>query len=92
MVGRLRAAQTTREPLVVVEEGLTAEEKKKEDLEKAAARRNRNEADMQHREQAAVGLEAARTARLGKNEDDSGAEGTTGRRLGRVEQVLPGPP
>ena len=45
VVGRLGAAQTAREALVVRQEGPTAEEKKKDDLEKAAACRNRTEAN-----------------------------------------------
>ena len=92
VAGRLRAAQMAREALVVVQEGPTAEEKKKADLEEAASCRDRTEADRQYREQAAVGLEAAKRARMGRKEDGGGAAGAAGRRPGRVEQVLPGPP
>ena len=85
MARRLRA-------LVVMPGGLTAEEKKKNDLEKAAACRNRIVLDRQSRERAAVGLEAAKRARLGGKEDDGGATGAVVRRPGRKKQVLPGPP
>ena len=85
--------------LVVAPGGLTAEEKKKNDLEKAAACRKRIVLDRQSRERAAVGLEAAKRARLGGKEDDGGAKSGVGRRQpyvwsgsGKVKQVPPGPP
>ena len=55
-----------RGAMLVVQEGPTAEEKKKADLEEAAACRNRTEADRQYRERAAVGLGAARRAGMGR--------------------------
>ena len=92
MVGRLGAAQTTRVTPVVMQGGPTAEEKKKDALEKAAACRNMTEADRWFREQAAVGLEAAKRVRLDGKEDIGGATSGMGQRPGRVKQVLPGPP
>ena len=90
VVGRLWATRTARETPVVLQEGPTAEVKKKDGLEKAAACRNRNEANRRFREQVAVGLEAAKRARLGGKEDGCGATSGAGRRPGRVKQVLPG--
>ena len=99
--GTGRGSAVARRPgvLVVAPRGLTAEEKKKNDLEKAAACRNRTVLDRQHRERAAVGLEAAKRARLGGEEHDGGARRGVDRRepyvyggSGRVKQVLPGPP
>ena len=60
-----RPAQVGRGASAVVQEGPTAEEKKRDDLEKAALCRGRTEADRQFREQAAVGLEAAKRDEVG---------------------------
>ena len=86
-----------RGTLLVVQEELTAEEKKRDDLEKAAANTiwNRTKEDRQFRERAAVGLEAAKRARLGGKEDDGAKSGVDRRSpyvwsgSGRVNQVLP---
>ena len=75
-----------------MQEGPTAEEKKRDDLEKAASCRDRTEADRQYMEQAAVGLEAAKRARMGRKEGDGGAAGTARQRPHRAKRTLPGPP
>ena len=65
MVRRLSVAQTPRGTPVVEQERPTAEEQKRDDLDKAVASRNRTVEDRQFRERAAVGMEAAKRARLG---------------------------
>ena len=89
---RLRAAQVSRGALAVVQEGPTAEEKEGDDLEKAALCRGRTGADRQYREQATVGLEAAKRARVGREGVGDGAAGTGRQRPDRAERTLPGPP
>ena len=84
---------------MVEQEGPTAEEKKSEIWRRQlAASRNRTAEETQFRERAAVGLMAAKRARMGEKRDDA-AKGGGDRRLpyvwcgsGRVKQVLPGPP
>ena len=80
------------------QETQTAEEKKRSDLKKAAACRNRTQEDLQLRKRAAGRLMAEKRAREEEGEDDSVKGGRGGRRpykwsgSGRVKQVLPGPP
>ena len=84
---------------MVEQEGQTAgEEKRDDDLAKTAANRNRTAKARQLRGRAAVGLGAAKGARM-REEGDDGAKGGEDRRppyvwsgSGSVEQVLPGPP
>ena len=91
---RPRTAQVGRGALEVVQEGPNAEEKKRDDLEKAALCKGRTEADRQYREQAAVamGREAAKRARVDRKEGGDGAAGTARQRSGRAKRTLPGPP
>ena len=90
----LRAGQVGRGALAVamVQEGPTAEERRRVSLEGAAIIRSRTEADMQFRGRAAVGLEAAKRDKMGRKGGGGGAGGTVRVRPGRVKRALPGPP
>ena len=82
----------SRGTLALALEGPTAEERRRDSLERVAMIRSRTEADRQYRERAAVGLEAAKRDKVGREEGGGGAVGTVRARPGRMKKVLPGPP
>ena len=68
-------ARVSRGTLVVALEGPTAEERRRDSLERAAMIRSRTEADRQYRERAAVhvGLEAAKRDKMCREGGGGGA-------------------
>ena len=95
--GDVLALQPTQEAAGRREEQ-TAEERRRSDLEKAAACRNRTQEEMQFRMRAAERLMVDKRAREEEDEDGWPKEAGDGRRpykwsgSGRVKLVLPGPP
>ena len=97
VAGRPRVAQMARGGLAVVRGGLTAEEGKRADLILISRRQPHagtglKRTGMQYRERAAVGLEAAKRASMGRKEGGGRAAGATSQRSGRAKMTLPGPP